>query len=75
MLCFLPGSCHCLPPKVRKTNDMSIADRPIVVKWDTEDGFTGMVPKEGIEPTRVLPRQILSLLRLPVPPLRHRPII
>lgn len=30
-----------------------------------------MVPKEGIEPTRVLPRQILSLLRLPVPPLRH----
>ena len=34
-----------------------------------------MVPKEGIEPTRVLPRQILSLLRLPVPPLRHAPII
>ena len=34
-----------------------------------------MVPKEGIEPTRVLPRQILSLLRLPVPPLRHSHII
>ena len=34
-----------------------------------------LVPKEGIEPTRVLARQILSLLRLPVPPLRHWLII
>ena len=30
-----------------------------------------MVPEEGVEPTRPEERQILSLLRLPVPPLRE----
>ena len=27
-----------------------------------------MVPGTGIEPVRVLPRKILSLVRLPIPP-------
>ena len=30
-----------------------------------------MVPKAGVEPARCCQRQILSLLRLPIPPLRH----
>ena len=30
-----------------------------------------MVPRVGVEPTRGRPRQILSLVRLPVPPPRH----
>ena len=34
-----------------------------------------MVPKPGIEPGWGYPRGILSPLRLPVPPLRHRGII
>jgi hypothetical protein len=31
-----------------------------------------MVPEEGLEPSRVLARAILSRMRLPVPPLRRR---
>ncbi len=31
-----------------------------------------MVPKTGIEPVRGYPRGILSPLRLPIPPLRHK---
>ncbi len=30
-----------------------------------------MVPEEGIEPTRCYHHEILSLARLPIPPLRH----
>jgi hypothetical protein len=30
-----------------------------------------MVPEAGIEPARVLPRGILSPVRLPISPLRH----
>ena len=30
-----------------------------------------MVPEVGIEPTRGRPRQILSLVRLPISPLGH----
>ena len=30
-----------------------------------------VVPKAGLEPARICIRQILSLLRLPIPPLRH----
>lgn len=33
-------------------------------------GFNNLVPMVGLEPTRVLARQILNLLRLPIPP--HR---
>jgi hypothetical protein len=31
-----------------------------------------MVRERGLEPPRVLPHKILSLARLPVPPLPHR---
>ena len=31
-----------------------------------------MVPEVGLEPTLGCPDQILSLARLPIPPLRHR---
>ena len=34
-----------------------------------------MVPRGGLEPPRGYPRQILSLVRLPVPPPRHTDII
>ena len=30
-----------------------------------------MMPKAGLEPARCCQRQILSLLRLPIPPLRR----
>ena len=34
-----------------------------------------LVPRGGLEPPRGYPRQILSLVRLPVPPPRHTDII
>lgn len=37
----------------------------------TINAIKSMVPKAGIEPARSLNRQILSLLRLPISPLRH----
>ena len=33
--------------------------------------FFKLVPGTGIEPVRVLPRKILSLVRLPIPPPGH----
>lgn len=46
----------------------------IPADWaDSPAGFLAfhMVPKGGVEPPRVLPRWILSPVRLPVPPLRQ----
>ena len=37
----------------------------------TEPGIIVLVPKVGVEPTRVLPHTSLSRARLPIPPLRH----
>ena len=37
-------------------------------------GHIWNVPETGIEPVRVLPRRILSPVRLPVPPLGHKQI-
>jgi hypothetical protein len=34
-----------------------------------------VVPGEGVEPTRILLRRILSPLRLPIPPSRHCEIL
>ncbi len=34
--------------------------------------FSYLVPKAGLEPARSCLRQILSLLRLPIPPLRRK---
>jgi hypothetical protein len=33
--------------------------------------FELVVREEGFEPPQVLPRQVLSLLRLPIPPFPH----
>jgi hypothetical protein len=35
--------------------------------------FSNMVPEVGLEPTWGCPRQILSLVRIPISPLRHEP--
>ena len=34
--------------------------------------FLRLVREKGFEPSRVLPHKILSLARLPIPPLPHR---
>ena len=38
--------------------------------WARASLWESMVPEVGIEPTRAFARQILSLVRLPIPPLR-----
>jgi hypothetical protein len=40
----------------------------LIRDWDL---VIRLVPGEGLEPTRVLSRRILSPLRLPIPPPRH----
>jgi hypothetical protein len=51
------------------------ARHDIFNKWmpgQARYGFYALVPEAGIEPARVLPRGILSPVRLPISPLRQQ---
>jgi hypothetical protein len=39
--------------------------------WNIQKAALSLVPRTGLEPVRGCPRQILSLLRLPIPPPRR----